>query len=61
MHEMSEMQTTEATISSTIDFVIPRIVGSLNTGMAAAGAAATGEVAKGAALESSVVLFERRL
>lgn len=61
MHEMSEMQTTEATMSSTIDFVIPRIVGSLNTGMAAAGAAATGDATEGAALESSVVLCERRL
>lgn len=61
MHEISEMQTTEATMSSTIDFVIPRIVGSLNTGMAVAGAAVTGEVAKGAVLESSAVLCERRL
>lgn len=61
MHEINEMQTTEATMSSTIDFVKPRMVGSLNTGKVAAGAAATGEAADDSALEKSVVLRERRL
>lgn len=56
MHEISEMQTTEATISSTIDFVRPRMVGSLKTGKVAAGAAATGEAAEDSVLEESVVL-----